>query len=125
MTPVEFIEHLHGENEAFYRDPRGRGALKDLQVVFPVPWIYLAELVQNAIDATATRIRFAIEPADSLLFEHNGHAFSPEDVRALCTRGVSTKSTNTVGFMGVGFKSVFKAPPVPIMSETTSPLRLV
>lgn len=109
MTPIEFIEHLRGENEAFYGDERGRGALKDLQVVFPVPWIYLAELVQNAIDAAATRIRFAPDDSGGLLFEHNGKSFSREDVRALCMRGVSTKSTNTVGFMGVGFKSVFKA----------------
>jgi hypothetical protein len=108
MTPQVFIEHLRAENEAFYRDDRGRGALKDLQVVFPLPWIYLAELVQNAIDAKATRLRFAIGPEDSLVFEHNGNRFRAKDVRALCTRGVSTKSTNTVGFMGVGFKSVFK-----------------
>jgi hypothetical protein len=106
---IEFIEQLRSENESFYLDDRGRGALKDLQVVFPVPWIYLAELVQNAIDAGATRIRFAPGVSGDLVFEHNGNSFTRENVRALCTRGVSTKSTNTVGFMGVGFKSVFKA----------------
>ncbi len=109
MTPVEFVERLRTDNEEFYRDDRGRGALKDLQVVFPLPWIYLAELVQNAIDTKATRLRFATGPEEGLRFEHNGNRFTPADVRALCTRGVSTKSTNTVGFMGVGFKSVFKA----------------
>ena len=109
MTAQEFIEQLRRDNESFYGDDRGRGALKDLQVVFPVSWIYLAELVQNAIDAEATRIRFAPNDAGDLLFEHNGKAFVAENVRALCLRGVSTKSTNTVGFMGVGFKSVFKA----------------
>ena len=109
MTPAEFVDRLRTENGAFYQDPRGKGALKDLQVVFPVPWIYLAELVQNAIDAKATRIKFESGLAGGLVLEHDGNAFSERDVYALCTRGVSTKSTNTVGFMGVGFKSVFKA----------------
>ena len=109
MNPREFIDHLRSDNESFYGDERGRGALKDLQVVFPVSWIYLAELVQNAIDAEATRLRFVANDSGELVFEHDGKPFSAENVRALCLRGVSTKSTNTVGFMGVGFKSVFKA----------------
>ena len=124
MTPVEFIERLHADNKAFYSDDRGRGALKDLQVVFPLPWVYLAELVQNAIDAKATRIRFIPGPDGSLLFEHNGKPFTPEDVRALCTRGVSTKSTNTIGFMGVGFKSVFKAYETVVISSGEWTFRL-
>lgn len=124
MTPREFIAGLRSENEAFYSDDRGRGALKDLQVVFPVPWIYLAELVQNAIDAGATRIRFIPAAAAGLIFEHNGKSFSPEDVRALCTRGVSTKSTNTVGFMGVGFKSTFKAYETVVVSSGEWKFRL-
>ena len=109
MTAVEFIDDLRADNERFYQDERGRGALKDLQLVFPVPWIYLAELVQNAIDAKARRIMFEPRADGGLVFEHDGKAFTDKDVHALCTRGVSTKSTNTVGFMGVGFKSVFKA----------------
>jgi len=42
-------------------------------------------------------------------FEHDGKPFTADDVRALCERGVSTKGAATVGFMGVGFKAVFRS----------------
>ena len=107
--PKLFVESICEDNRKFYDDKRGLGALKDLQQTFPHPWLYVAELLQNAVDAGSTRIALTLRDDQSVIFEHNGDKFSPEDVDALCSRGVSTKGANTVGFMGVGFKSVFRS----------------
>ncbi len=103
------LQRINEQNRAFYSDRRGIGALKDLQQTFPHPWLYVAELLQNAIDEGATRISVSIAEDQNVNFEHNGKAFSLSDVEALCARGVSSKGANTVGFMGVGFKSVFRS----------------
>ncbi|WP_163988895.1 sacsin N-terminal ATP-binding-like domain-containing protein [Pyxidicoccus caerfyrddinensis] len=105
---ASFIEELRQENETFYGDPRGRGALKDLQQTFPHPWLYVAELIQNAVDEGATRLNLETK-GEELVLEHDGRPFEPENVRALCARGVSSKGAGTVGFMGVGFKAVFRS----------------
>src|SRR5260370_6728207 len=103
------LESICEQNRKFYSDPRGIGALKDLQPTFPHPWLHTDELLQTAVDEGATRIEAAIRDDGSLVFEHDGNIFSLEDVQALCARGVSAKGANTVGFMGIGFKSVFRS----------------
>lgn len=103
------LQSITEKNRSFYSDPRGIGALKDLQQTFPNPWLYVAELLQNAVDEHATMISATVREDGAFVFEHNGKAFTAEDVEALCARGVSAKGANTVGFMGVGFKSVFRS----------------
>jgi len=103
------IETISQENRKFYSDRRGIGALRDLQQTFPNPWLYLAELLQNAVDEEATSVKVVVRDDGSMLFEHNGKSFSETDVNALCARGVSTKGANTIGFMGIGFKAVFRS----------------
>jgi hypothetical protein len=66
------IESIYEKNRAFYSDPRGKGALKDLQQTFPNTWLYLAELLQNAVDEHADRIAIDVQNDNSLIFEHNG-----------------------------------------------------
>src|SRR5688572_26867196 len=108
LEPSEFIARIAEENLAFYSDERGRGALRDLQQTFPHAWLYVAELLQNAIDVGADHIR-VLPCEDALVFEHNGRVFEAKDVEALSRKGVSTKGAATVGFMGIGFKSIFHA----------------
>ncbi len=103
-----FIEELHSENHAFYSGDLGRGALKDLQQTFAHPWLYVGELLQNAVDAGAKKISLRSEDS-TLVFDHDGGAFSEPNVKALCARGLSTKGAGTVGFMGIGFKAVFQS----------------
>ncbi len=67
---------------------------------------YVLELVQNADDAGAASISFIFED-DRLLVVNDGVAFTETDVRDITTAGVSHKKNKT-GFLGVGFKSVFK-----------------
>ena len=95
--PKLFVESICEDNRKFYDDKRGLGALKDLQQTFPHPWLYVAELLQNAVDAGSTRIALTLRDDQSVIFEHNGDKFSPEDVDALCSRGVSTKEETPLG----------------------------
>lgn len=109
VLPTDYLSQLHDENCEFYQSPKGRGALKDLQQTFPSPWLYVAELVQNAVDAEADCISFREPEPGTLILEHNGKAFDHRDVEGICTKGVSSKGAGTVGFMGVGFKAVFRS----------------
>jgi hypothetical protein len=109
-TAARFIDAVRTENITFYSSDLGQGALKDLQQTFPHPWLYVGELLQNAVDAGAKKIRLSAEPGSSVLvFEHDGAAFEESHVRGLCSRGMSTKGAGNVGFMGIGFKAVFQS----------------
>ncbi len=102
------LTQISEKHRQFYSSDIGRAALGSLQTDFPYPWLYIAELLQNAVDAGAQVIR--IRPNNTLgelTFEHDGDAFEEEHVRALCSKGVSTKGARAVGFMGIGFKSIF------------------
>ena len=67
----------------------------------------LSELLQNADDAGAriARVKFF---ESSFLFEHDGNDFTHSQFRALCSFAVSSKKhARTIGFRGIGFKSIF------------------
>jgi hypothetical protein len=104
------LENVRAKNLEFYATDRGQGALKDLQQTFPHPWLYVGELLQNAVDAGAKHIRLSVdETARTLVVEHDGASFDDGHVEALCVRGMSKKGAGTVGFMGIGFKAVFQS----------------
>jgi hypothetical protein len=69
---------------------------------------FVFELLQNAEDAGATEISFILMP-DRLVCEHNGRAFTLEDVISITGLHDSTKAKapDKIGKFGVGFKSVF------------------
>lgn len=104
-----FIEQLARENRGFYGTPDGRGVLRAFELTFEHSWTYIFELVQNALDAGARSIALRIaEDGDALTFQHDGHrSMGEKDVEGLSKVFRSTKGASTVGFMGVGFKSVF------------------
>lgn len=67
----------------------------------------LSELLQNADDAKAT---WAKATLGEKVFEfiHNGDDFDEQSLESLCQFGLSNKRhLHTIGFRGVGFKSVF------------------
>ena len=67
----------------------------------------LSELLQNADDARATEASVRIE-AGEFIFGHNGEDFTEEHFTSLCRFGFSNKrALHTIGFRGIGFKSVF------------------
>ena len=69
---------------------------------------FIFELLQNAEDAGATKIKF-MQYEDRLIVLHDGHPFSVQNLQGLCDIGKSDKidDLNKIGEFGVGFKSVF------------------
>ena len=107
MSKPEFIKRLCKENQDFYGTPKGRGVLQTIKRNFDHNWIYLFELLQNALDAGAHRVAIKIgSKGKSLTFQHDGVPLEEDNVQSLSEVGRSTK-VGKVGFMGVGFKSVF------------------
>ncbi|MCY4502724.1 MAG: hypothetical protein OXE57_14300 [Alphaproteobacteria bacterium] len=104
-----FVAQLASENREFYGSPDGRGLLNVIELTFDHHWVYLYELVQNALDVRATSISIRTgEGGDALVFQHNGtRSLDEEDVEGLSKVFRSTKGARSVGFMGIGFKSVF------------------
>ena len=107
--PREFIEKLSDENRRFYGSPDGRGLLNAIELTFGHRWVYLYELMQNALDVGASSIAVRIgEAGDALVFQHNGDcSLDQNHVEGLSKVFRSTKGARSVGFMGIGFKSVF------------------
>lgn len=69
---------------------------------------FVYELLQNAEDASASKIRFVAKD-NQLEVYHDGNPFTEENLQALCDIGKSDKveDLNKIGEFGVGFKSVF------------------
>ena len=110
ITRREVVESLAHRNRKFYKTEDGRGLLRALDLTFEHRWIYIFELVQNALDAGARSIMIRLVEDDGvLILQHDGiSAIDNEDVQGLSKVFRSTKGASTVGFMGIGFKSVFR-----------------
>lgn len=69
---------------------------------------FIFELIQNAEDAGATRIRFDLRP-ERVVVEHDGRRFTERDVQAICAIAESDKEEreHQIGRFGIGFKSVY------------------
>jgi hypothetical protein len=67
------------------------------------------ELLQNAVDAGATEVKFQITNQNELIVEHNGRSFDLVDIHSLTNFATSSKqpNSNSIGYKGIGFKSVF------------------
>lgn len=83
------------------------------QVVFTRSAGFILELIQNAEDAgrgleTAGLLEVSVNP-QRVRITHNGRPFSVADVEALCgIRSSKKPEQGTLGYLGIGFKSVFK-----------------
>lgn len=67
----------------------------------------LSELLQNADDAGATKAIVTVDE-ERFQFAHDGQDFEEDHFRSLCRFAYSTKRhLHTIGFRGIGFKSVF------------------
>jgi hypothetical protein len=78
------------------------------------------ELLQNADDAGASRIR-VMSVNNSIIIANDGRPFTAEDVMAICRSGASTKQRGiSIGYRGVGFKSTaYLTEEIIIYSENT------
>ena len=116
MRPPEFFARVRAEAatrcDLLARDPvlaaPGLQLFKQIQN----PRFVLSELLQNADDVGARSVRSWCE--DGVFhFEHDGADFSEVHLVSLCRFGFSNKRhLHTIGFRGLGFKSVFSYGPI-------------
>ncbi len=69
---------------------------------------FIFELLQNAEDAGATKVKLILEH-DKLIIEHDGHPFTKKDVVSITRIADSSKNKaeTSIGRFGIGFKSVY------------------
>lgn len=109
----QIIEGIHRYYSRQVLEPSIRGFLSILEKTFPRNDLYLFELLQNAVDDGAMNVSFTPRPS-GLYFIHDGRPFTAMDCLGLSSVGLSTKGSNsgdekrTIGFMGIGFKAVYK-----------------
>jgi hypothetical protein len=126
QSPVSIITKIRDEIEA----SKGSriwddyvNALKLIsQVVFTRSSGFILEFIQNAEDSVVSNstdlesgalktqgyFRIRINP-ERIRIDHNGIPFSENDVRAVCgIRSSKKPEKGTLGYLGIGFKSVFK-----------------
>ena len=102
-----FVSEVRKENNEGFGPPARKAVQKLLLAGLPHPWMYVYELTQNARDAGAERVAWRTN-GNTVLFQHDGNmALDESHVRGIASLGASTKGLAAVGFMGVGFKSVF------------------
>src|SRR5262249_2644018 len=79
---------------------------------------FIHEFIQNAEDAGARRCRFEFYD-DRIVVRNDGQAFSPANLYAICSFRESDKANvdlrRLIGKFGVGFKSVFRICPCPLL----------
>lgn len=86
---------------------------------------FVYELLQNAEDAEATRVKFVIQN-NRLQFFHDGRCFNEKDVIAICNVGEGTKANDSskIGKFGIGFKSVYSYTDAPEIHSGTEHFKI-
>lgn len=105
MAKMGIVERVsQSQNDA----EDSRNSLEILIQLYADKSHFIYELLQNAEDAGASKIKFE-QYADRLVVIHDGHPFSESNLEALRGVGRSDKigDLNKIGQFGVGFKSVF------------------
>ncbi|WP_303839309.1 sacsin N-terminal ATP-binding-like domain-containing protein [Selenomonas ruminantium] len=122
------------ENANVYEKPSSDGVNEMVVNKYSDQAHFVYELIQNADDAGATKIRFILE-RERLFFIHNGtrHFFITDvdnersdkengtigDINAITSIGASSKKNNVnkIGKFGIGFKAVFQYTKTPIVYD--------
>ncbi|HOV87851.1 MAG TPA: hypothetical protein PLM79_15940, partial [Syntrophobacteraceae bacterium] len=111
VSPPEYFIRISKEAsrrwDQLESDPVLAGPWHQLFRQVQSPRHVLSELLQNADDAGATWVRASLK--DGVFeFAHNGNDFDEVTFQSLCQFGLSNKRhLHTIGFRGVGFRSVF------------------
>lgn len=83
------------------------GAVDRLQKAFSRRGHFIMEFIQNADDAGSNQLTIEILD-DKIQIFNDGKPFMSEDVESICKVGCSSKPIEDyIGYLGVGFKSVF------------------
>lgn len=109
MTINQLSEMRKNGLQALIDNEWFEGFKRLLTDLYPDNAHFIYELLQNAEDAGASKVHFALN-ADRLDFEHNGgQLFDIDDVKYITSIGTSTKADDptNIGKFGIGFKAVF------------------
>ncbi|MGD9714396.1 MAG: sacsin N-terminal ATP-binding-like domain-containing protein, partial [Thermomicrobiales bacterium] len=111
IQPPAYFEEIRREAaelwETLSQQPKLAGAWHQLFKQVQNPRHVISELLQNADDAGATHASVTIDDG-VFIFTHNGQDFEPATFASLCNFAYSNKRTlHTIGFRGIGFKSIF------------------
>lgn len=106
LDKEQLINEIFAENN---RLPQNLDALETTVSTIPNINLYLFELMQNAIDVKSTKI-YLTYSEDCIIFEHNGETFghTATHVRGISNVFQSSKKIDSIGFMGFGFKTIYK-----------------
>jgi hypothetical protein len=116
----EDVKNIHQKNLQLYQSEIGQKMLRMLRHFqggdrtgpnSNSP-IWILEILQNAIDAGAKTLRIHRIPGEGFLITHDNfhraeQGITLEELQALCNISTTTKSLTSVGFFGIGFKSIF------------------
>ena len=83
------------------------GSLKTIKKMFPYYGSFIMEFIQNADDAKSSKLLIELEK-DKIIVANVGNVFSKKDIESICSIGRSSKKISEyIGYLGVGFKSIF------------------
>ena len=83
------------------------GAINRLQKAFPRRGHFFVEFIQNADDAGSKSMKIVLEK-DQIRICNDGKPFDTKDIESICRVGKSSKTAEDyIGYLGVGFKSIF------------------
>lgn len=110
LTPRKYIENIKNRylnsDKEFALDSIA-GLIDKIKKAFPRYGSFLMEFVQNADDAESQSLKIEILQNTIKIF-NDGVTFSEENVKSICKGGCSSKTAKDyIGYLGVGFKSVF------------------
>ncbi len=109
MNSKEYIESIYKkyENSDEMVLSSLSGAINRLQKAFPKRGHFLMEFIQNADDCESETLKIVINDKDAKVY-NSGKPFLERDVKSICQVGKSSKTPEDyIGYLGVGFKSVF------------------
>ena len=83
------------------------GSLSTIKKMFPYYGSFIMEFIQNADDAGSSKLLIELKN-DKIIVANNGNVFSKKDIESICSIGRSSKKISEyIGYLGVGFKSIF------------------
>ncbi|CAG0967223.1 hypothetical protein METP3_01220 [Methanosarcinales archaeon] len=110
VDPSEHIAYIQGklmESDPTFVLSSLSGATESLEMAFPGLGHFFMEFIQNSDDAKSESMKIEIDKNFIKIF-NDGNCFKPENVNSICRIGRSSKTPEEyIGYLGVGFKSVF------------------
>ncbi|RLE09623.1 hypothetical protein DRJ04_09760, partial [Candidatus Aerophobetes bacterium] len=104
---IESIKKKYLNSDTDFVLPSLNRSIDRIEKAFPRYGSFLMEFIQNADDVGSGSLLIKIDNRFIRTF-NDGRPFSRDDVNSICRVGMSSKTPKDyIGYLGVGFKSVF------------------